>query len=216
MSRIKGLWLLLGVLLLSGCMLFGPFGPVILYEEDFNSDTDWYQGGHDDNDDNDDREWWIEDGKYHILVHRQAINYGSWNSKVGQLRNFQLDVDAEQIGGPDDNGYGVQFRVVDADNYYRFRISGDGYAKFGKKVGGDYVVIRGWESTSLINQGVAANHITVIANGSSFTFFINGTELFSETDSSFAIGATGFMVAMFVPGGPAHFAFDNLIIQELE
>ena len=211
MSRIKVLWLLLGVLLLSGCMLFGPFGPVILYEQDFNSETDdWYQG------ENDNKKWWIEENKYHVLVHRQGVNFGSWYSGVGQLRDFQLDVDAEQIGGPDDNGYGVQFRVVDADNYYRFRISGDGYAKFGKKVGGDYVVIRGWESTSLINQGVAANHITVIANGSSFTFFINGTELFSETDTSFAIGAAGFMVAMFDPGGPAHFAFDNLIITELE
>ena len=210
MSKLRVLGLLAGVLLLSGCMLFGPFGPVILYEEDFNSDTNWYQG------ESENKKWWIEDGKYHVLVKTEDLSLGSWNSSVGQLGDFRLDVDAEQIDGPDDNGYGVQFRVVDADNFYRFRISGDGYARFDKKVNGTYEIIRGWESTDLIHQGAAANHITVLANGSTFTFLINGTQLYVETDASFAAGAVGFMVILLDFPAPAHFAFDNLVVAELE
>lgn len=210
MSKFRGLWLLIGVVFLSGCMLFGPFGPAILYEENFNSDTNWFQG------ENANKKWWIEDGKYHVLVKTEDLSLGSWNSTVGQLSDFQLNVDAEQIDGPDNNGYGVQFRVVDADNFYRFRISGDGYARFDKKVDGTYEIIRGWESTALIHQGVATNHITVIANGNTFTFLINGTELYVETDSSFTAGAAGFMVVLLDSPAPAHFAFDNLIITELE
>ena len=213
MSRCKGLWLLLGVLFLSGCMPVGPVGPVgpaILYEEDFNADANWYEG------ENDNKKWWIEDGKYQVLVKVEDVSVGAWNSLVGEFSNFQLDVDAEQIDGPDDNGYGIQFRVVDADNYYRFRISGDGWARFDKRVSGSIEVIREWERSALIHQGDAINHITVTANGSLFTFFINGTEDFHMTDTEFANGAVGFMVVLLGSPAPAHFAFDNLIITELE
>ena len=210
MSKLRVLGLLAGVLLLSGCMLFGPFGPVILYEEDFNSDTNWYQG------ESENKKWWIEDGEYHLLIKTEGISIYSWNTTIGQLSNFQLDVDARQIAGPDDNGYGVHFRQVDGDNYYRFRISGDGWARFDKQLNGSFVVIRDWERSDLIHQGNATNHITVIANGSLFTFLINGTEDFSATDSSFDSGAAGLVGILLDFPAPARFAFDNFVITELE
>jgi hypothetical protein len=141
---------------------------------------------------------------------------GSTNSETGILANFQLDVDVRQISGPDDNGYGIQFRYEDSSNRYRFNISGDGYTRFDKWVNGTTEVIRGWESTPLINQGNSLNHITIVANGNLFTFYINGTELYSVADTQFNSGRAGFVAAMYGTPGQTHIAFDNLLIQALE
>jgi len=210
MKNLKGLGLLLAVLFLSGCVLFGPVGPEILYEENFNGDTEWYEG------ESDYSNWWVEGGKYHVLVKVEDKPIGTWRTDIGPFDNFQLDLDIEQVTGPDDNGYGIRFRMQDADNYYRFRISGDGWAKFDKRIGGVYTDIRPWSTTELINEGNETNHMTVIANGSTFTFYINGTELYSATDTSLTTGYIGFQVAMFVSPGQTHVAFDNLILTELE
>lgn len=210
MSKLKVLLLGLGVLLLSGCMLFGPGGPEILYEETFGNEADWYTGA------NENRDWWIEGGQYHVLLKTEDFTTGSWKSTLGPFSDFQLDVDTQQIAGPDDNGYGVQFRVQDGSNYYRFRISGDGWARFDKNIGGTITIIKPWERTDLIHQGNATNHIKVIANGSLFTFYINGDKLYEATDTSIAAGSIGFQAVMLTSPGQTHIAFDNLILTELE
>ena len=210
MSKLKVLGMLLGILLLlSGCMVFEPIGPEVLYERDFNSDKDWSATG--------DGLWdmWIGDGAFHVLVKVEDLSVVS-TLQAGDLADFQLDVDAQQIAGPDDNGYGVQFRYTDKNNSYRFRISGDGWVRFDKWVNGSVVVIRDWERSSLINQGNALNHITIVANGTLFTFYINGTEVYSEIDTQFSSGIIGFVAVMLSSPGQTHVTFDNLIIQALE
>jgi len=211
MSRRIGLGSLLLVLTsLAGCFFLLPMGPEILYEEDFNSETDWFVG------ETENRSWWIEGGEYHVLLKTEDYPTGSWRSSAGPFGDFQLDVDTEQVTGPDDNGYGVQFRMQDENTYYRFRISGDGWARFDKAIGGTINIIKPWVRTDLIRQGNATNHISIIANGSSFTFYINGSELYTVTDTAIASGSLGFQAAMFTSPGQTHIAFDNLIIQAVE
>jgi len=215
MSRLKGLGLLLGILLLSGCTLFGPVGPEILYDERFGSEADWYVG------ESGTSEWWLGEGKYHVLVTgtnslSQDFGHGSWRSGIGPFGDFLFLVDAEQISGPENNGYGIQFRMQDGDNYYRFRISGDGWAKFDKNVAGVRTTLRSWEETPLVNKGNAVNQIGVSAQGSTFTFYVNGNVLYTETDTSFASGHVGLSVIKYDSQGELHIAFDNLIIQALE
>lgn len=109
-----GVLFLLLSLSLGGCFFLLISDPEILYEEDFGPDANWYVGT------SENRTWWIEDGEYHILIHREDVSYGSQQSNTGPLGDFQLDIDAGQLAGPNDNGYGVQFRMKDAANYYRF------------------------------------------------------------------------------------------------
>ena len=215
MSRLKGLGLLLGIYLLSGCSLFGPVGPEILYDESFGSEANWYVG------ESEISAWWLGEGKYHVLVKGTSDfshDYGSSSTKsgLGSFGDFLLFVDTEQISGPENNGYGIHFRQQDADSYYRFRISGDGWAKFDKNVDGVRTDIRSWEPSALVNTGNAANQIGVLAEGSTFTFYINGNVLYTETDTSFAAGYVGLTAIKYDDQEDLHITFDNLIIQALE
>ncbi len=209
MKQAKAGMLLMSVVLLSACTLFGPIGPVILYEETFANPQDWLQN------DNADRAWWVENGEYHALIKVADRWLGSYNSNDGPFADFRLDVTARQVSGPLDNGYGVLFRVLDGSNYYRFAISGDGYACFHKIVNGTRTEITPWVPSAAINTGNAINQITILANGNSFTFFVNGTEIYSEVDAAIASGGVGIAAMMYDPG-QLHLAFDDLLILELD
>ena len=215
MSRLKVIGLLLGVLLLSGCLLLLSLEPEILYDEAFDSEASWYVG------EAGSSEWWLGEGKYHVLVTgttslSEDRGFSSWRSGVGPFGDFLLLVDAEQVSGPENNGYGIQFRMQDSDNYYRFRISGDGWAKFDKSVAGVRTTIRSWEETSFVNTGNARNRMGVAAEGSTFTFYVNGTVLYTETDTSFASGHIGLAAIKYDLQSNLHIAFDNLIVQASE
>jgi hypothetical protein len=181
----------------------------VLYEERFSGSTEWYQG------ETDQRRIWVENGAYQFHAIASDIFFYSVRSLIGPFTNFQFDIDTQQIAGPDDNGYGVVFRQSES-GYYRYRISGDGWARFDKRVNGNYVAIRGWERTDLIQQGNATNHITVVANGSEFSFYVNGTFLWSASDTQFASGTIGVGVICLDDAGGTRVAFDNILLQALE
>ena len=210
MRRLLICGCLLGGLLLTGCWMPLPQGPTVLYEEDFSGETSWYVG------EDDGKKWWVENGAYHLLTKKSDVFYRSWRTQIGSFGDFQLDVDAQQISGPDDNGYGVVFRRDPEVGFYRFQISGDGWAKFDKFDGSAFVAIRPWERTDLIRQGSASNHITIIANGTQFTFYINGTILYTATDYAFSTGQIGVGGICLDDAGGAHIAFDNVLLQALE
>jgi 3-keto-disaccharide hydrolase len=217
MKRFMMSCVLLGVLLLSGCIFLGPFGPEILYEDHFLDDTTWYQG------ETASRSWWIEDGRYHVLVKVETSletdgGFSTYKASAGSFGDFTLSVDAEQILGPDNNGYGVLFRIQEgATSYYRFRISGDGWAKFDKNVNGVRMTIREWEQSPSVNVGNAENHIEIVANGNLFTFRVNGDTLYTVADSSFSSGYVGFSALKYVAqGGELQIAFGNLMLRALE
>ena len=209
MRRLLICGCLLGGLLLTGCWMPIPPESNVLYEERFSGSTEWYQG------ETDQRRIWVENGAYQFHAIASDIFFYSVRSLIGPFTNFQFDIDTQQIAGPDDNGYGVVFRQSES-GYYRFRISGDGWARFDKRVNGNYVAIRGWERTDLIQQGNATNHITVVANGSEFSFYVNGTFLWSASDTQFASGTIGVGVICLDDAGGTRVAFDNILLQALE
>lgn len=97
-----------------------------------------------------------------------------------QFGDFDLIVDAYQQEGPgypDAPGFGVLFRHQDPRNYYVFMISGDGYYRLARRVDGVEDVLSDWVESPVINQGQAVNTIRVIAQGSTFTFYINDVQM---------------------------------------
>jgi len=217
MRRTAIVGLLGAVLCLAGCIFFGPFGPEILYEESTWEGTPWYQG------ENDSRKWWVEGNKYHVLVKKHYpidshVAYQTYRTSVGPFADFRLTIDLEQVIGPDNNGYGVMFRVSqDAKDFYRFLISGDGYVNFIKAVDGAPTTIFNWTPSTLVNKGNAANQVTIVANGNLFTFYVNGELLHTIADSTFDTGYVGLSAIKFVEeGGELQITFDNLRIEALE
>jgi hypothetical protein len=154
-----------------------------------------------------------ESGKYHIVV--DAAETTVWSTSGNEFSDFTLEVEASQVAGPNDNGYGVLLRYVDSDNFYYFEISGDGYWEFSKQYEGEWHTFVEWTKASAIRQGQAMNRIRVSCEGEVFTFFVNGTRVGEYEDSTFPEGDIGLAVSAYEAGG-VDIAFDDLKVEPTE
>lgn len=106
------------------------------------------------------------------------VNSGTFTlMEYQEFGDFDLTVEAAQVNGPDNNGYGVIFRHRDNQNYYLFLISGDGYYQVVRRLEGADEELSDWAQSEVIHQGQAANTVRVVAQGDTFTFFINDVQV---------------------------------------
>jgi hypothetical protein len=152
-------------------------------------------------------------GRFHINVPK--TNYIAIVDQTGGavFSDFTIEFDAAQEEGPNDGDYGIVFRHVDENNYYRFRLSSDGYYGFDKLQNGNRVDLIPLTKSKDILSERATNHIKVDCYGSRFTFNVNGISLGSFNDSSFSYGGIGLEVGTHSIGG-VHASFDNLKVWE--
>jgi hypothetical protein len=130
------------------------------------------------------------------------------------------EVEASQIAGPVNNGYGLIFRVQ-GNRYYVFEVSGDGFIWIGyctdlcstesaPLVGG------GWFRSPDVKTGLLeTNRLKVIARGSSLTFFVNGVQVGRAVDSRLSQGDIAVMIETLGQGG-VRVGFDNFIVSPFE
>jgi hypothetical protein len=130
-----------------------------------------------------------------------------WDLLPGEhnFTNFAVTFDATLSQGDQNNGYGIYLRgKSDATNdlakYYRFELYGDGsYAVFKGSTDspGKLIDTRlyGYTGNMAINKQGKVNHVLVIANGSQFTFAVNGQIVQTVTDSSYAGGTLALFVS---------------------
>jgi len=150
----------------------------------------------------------VQDGvlRIHITVPDQL----AWAVAGKSFRDVHITVDATQVGGPDDNEYGILARLRDHNNYYRFSISGDGYFLISKVVNGRSELLgANWTPADAIHQGQATNTLEVICLGDTLTFRVNGEQLAQVQDRQFANGDLGLYAGSFYEGG-VEVHFDNL------
>ena len=152
------------------------------------------------------------EGVMRLLV--EVPNRLAWASAGREFSDFRLAVEATQVAGPDDNEYGVLVRMRDADHFYRFSISGDGYYLVSKYDGGAWEVLNGdWTSSAAIHLGAVTNLLEVVCQGATMTFLVNGVTLTQVEDSSYSRGDIGLYAgSFFEPGVEIH--FDNLTVTE--
>lgn len=139
--------------------------------------------------------------------------------------DFRLDVDVGLTSGDPANGYGVYIRSASTQNsplglYYRLELYGDG----------SFVVYKGTQdasgnlhydpltsTTAGPNKAIYSvgkiNHVTIVAKGSQFVFFANGTQIATLSDNSYKSGTVALFVSNVqnVTGG-AQATFENLAI----
>ena len=81
-------------------------------------------------------------------------------------------------------------------SFYSFEYNRNGnYSVWKKVAGGALTPLRSWTASSAIQQGDAWNTLRVVANGNNLSFYINGTRVWSGSDSSLASGRVG--ISMF-------------------
>ncbi len=154
----------------------------------------------------------LEGGKYHITVLTTEMT--AWGHPGQDFSDFTLEVEASQVAGPNDNGYGVLLRYVDGDNFYYFEISGDGYWEFSKQEDGEWTTLVKWAETDAIRQGAATNQIKVVCDAGAFTFYVNAVRVGEFFDATFDEGDIGLAASSYTDAG-VHVSFDNLKVQPL-
>ena len=137
-----------------------------------------------------------------------------WTNPGRRYDDVVIDVTSTQVGGPDDNAYGIICRYQDEENFYLFLISGDGFYTIGKYQNGEdritYLTEDGQFSQSdQINQGAATNQIQASCIGNELSLAVNGYPLLTVTDSDFAAGDIGVSVSA-LQQGTVEVNFDNL------
>jgi hypothetical protein len=157
---------------------------------------------------------YVADGAYHFVTTARApLAVGV--SQLLSLESFSLEVDAAQVGGEDDNEYGLICGYQDDDNYYEVAISGDGFVGFFAKEHGRWQTISAFRPSEAINRGNAVNQLRLEVDEGSFEFYVNDQLALQEFDLRFGEGLIGFGCGSFAQTG-VHCTFDNLRVSDEE
>ncbi len=203
----------LAALLLSLIVLVAACGSQQPYLDTFDTPGDWRVG--DDVDVSGD----VKDGVFDMLV--KAGDLLIWTTAGKEFGDGIYEVEATQIDGPLDNGYGMLFRVNDeTDDFYLFEISGDGFVWIGRYLnGGDDeitpIVGESWMESTAVATGLnATNTLKVQAESANLIFYVNDQEVGRVTDDTFSKGDIGLMVRTLGAGG-VHVQFDNFSVNPI-
>ncbi len=157
----------------------------------------------------------VENGQF--VMHVVTPSYVGWTECTDvEYADFIMEVDATQVDGPDNNAYGIILRYgLQADDFYAFLISGDGYYAFTVDGGNrtDPEFLAEWTESSAINKGAQTNRLKVVAVGPSMKYYINDQMLGEVQDGRFTTGTVGFFTGT-IDEGNVQIAFDNLKISE--
>jgi len=157
---------------------------------------------------------YVTDGAYHFVTTARApLAVGV--SQLLSLEDFSLEVDATQVGGEDDNEYGLICGYRDDDNYYELAISGDGFVGFFAKERGRWQTISAFRPSETINRGNAVNRLRLEVDKGSYEFYVNDQLALQEFDIRFGEGLIGFGCGSFADTG-VHCSFDNLRVWDEE
>jgi hypothetical protein len=179
----------------------------VLYSDDFRDPSSGWDVSSDE-----DAERGYFHGEYYILVKKPQMD--AWGTPGRNFADFRLEVDARKVAGPDKNDFGVIVRHRDDDNFYAFLIRSDGYYEVLKQVNDEWETLVEWTTSLHIKLGQSTNHLTLIAQGADFSFYVNGKHLVDVMDTSFAEGDIGLIAGAFDEAG-VKIHFDDLEVWAL-
>jgi hypothetical protein len=131
---------------------------------------------------------------------------------VSSVFDFYLTVDTRRTGGNKDAQYGVIFRKADGDNYGLFKIKDSQHFKLSLRHEGEWDTVIDWTEATAIRPG-DPNRLTVLAEGSHYTFYINDQYVGEADDDRLSRGQAGLAVELLDAGDTATFEFDNFEVR---
>ncbi len=179
----------------------------------------------------------ITDGSLKITIN--ASRDGAFSVLNHDFSDFDMRISATRLAAPDDyNELGVLFRYRDKDNYYIFKIRGDGFYRVERRKDGQTDILSEWHASPAILIGVnGVNQLRVVVKDAAFQFYVNdqplilcpagpqklkstwnGDQCLSNNkqtsaqlvDDSFGFGKVGVGVRADVPG--VQVAFDDVLV----
>jgi tRNA A-37 threonylcarbamoyl transferase component Bud32 len=131
---------------------------------------------------------------------------------IASVSDFYLTAEARRVNGVEDGQYGVILRRADRDNYGLFKIEDSQYFKFSVRYEGEWETVVDWTEAPAIRPG-EVNRLTVIAEGSHFTFYINDEYVGEASDDRLTRGQSGLAIELLDAGDAATFEFDNFEVR---
>lgn len=180
--------------------------PAVLFSDDFSDPNSGWDRVQTDEGITD-----YDNGGYRIVVNKPQSDY--WANPGRMFGDVRVEVEATKAGGPDDNDFGVICRYQDTENFYYFVISSDGYFGVLRYLNGESQVLGAdaLKRSDAILRGGARNHLRVDCTGDQLTLFVNGQQVHTVGDPSFATGDVGLLAGTYdVPG--TDIRFDNFVV----
>ncbi len=144
----------------------------------------------------------------------KEANYDYWSLPGQRFTDVTMGVDANLIGGPTDNDYGLLCRFQNEYNFYAFLISSDGYGGIVKVKDGLYQTLSspdGLEYGLMIEQGEAVNQIRADCVGTRLTLYVNQEKFLEVEDADFSTGDVGLIAGSYSEPG-VDILFDNFYV----
>ena len=150
-------------------------------------------------------------GGFRFFIKEVGVSY--WTTPELNFSDARVEVDVLQYAGPVENRMGVICRYQNDQNYYFFVISTDGYYAVGKRNAGKQILLEqeAMLYSSVIETGLAINHLEAECNGSTLSFFVNDTLLARVEDEDFTEGDVGLLAGTF-DKGEIDILFDNFVV----
>lgn len=153
-----------------------------------------------------------DNGALRVTVKQE--NLTQWSVAGKRFKDVAYEVDAQPVGGPSDNGFGVTFRVKDRKNFYHFEISSDGYWRAGIVQDGKWKNWDDWIQHPSIKTNSASNRLKVMMKAEKLTFYVNDQEVASREDKTFTEGDIGVLALTVIDAPGTDVAFDNVSVTE--
>ncbi len=158
-----------------------------------------------------DNEWMIttrrvSDGKYRWKVTARKGVLTSITADAEPVDDFYLSVDAKIVNAPADSTAGLIFRNTDSDKYV-FLIKDNRYTALMRK-NDIWTTLIPWTVTTALQAG-QSNKLTIVGEGSHFSFYINETFVDEAQDSEFTSGKVGLGIELHQADEQGSYEFDN-------
>lgn len=142
-----------------------------------------------------------EQGGYRVLLAGTAPNdiWTGPDSMLGyaSLADYRVEVDAQRVGGPDKNLFGVICRISFQGRRllggYAFYIGSDGRYVINRKTDAQSDTLASGFAPSAID-GNGVNHIRADCSGAKLALYVNGKKVAEVEDSSYPKGIPGVAV----------------------
>lgn len=153
--------------------------------------------------------WDVSNGE---LIGTANSTITAWTLAGQSFKDIKVEVDIEKVSGIDNNAMGVICNATDNRHFYAFIIGADKSYNI-LKLDGDNVtnLLSEWKYSDVINSGNARNTVAAICNGGNLSLVVNGTELATIYDTSYAEGDIGLVIGLYETG-TATMYFDNLSV----
>jgi hypothetical protein len=152
----------------------------------------------------------FRDGTYHVIV--TSPDYLQPCELVPQtFDNSAIQVNVSLLSG---NNAGLIFRV-NSDQFYDFEINNKGQFFFRRHdagAGSKYIYLMQNTQSAAIASNGQKNALLVMADGSDFKLFINGTFVGEAQDSTYVSGQLGLVAGTLSPNASGEASFANLSV----